>query len=202
MEIDEKFEILLEFIEDGIILKSSLISLFRLILSLHDDFIKFEVYNEEKIEEILVFYTKQLLFPIENIKNFEQDFLNFLSQNSFITDFLIKNDLDESIIRTPLKFQNEFFDLLVKENKLNIDEIEGLRKDIRNLELERAKIVKLRYNIKQRLREYTKCYICFTECNVRLGIYPCKKCFKFVCSIHLFAGGMCINCSKRYIEKS
>jgi len=201
MEIDDNFEILKEFVGEAIILKTCLLSLFKFLLNLYEDFIANNVFDDGRLQEILIYYSKLIIDPINEIKNFEEEFEDFLSLNPSIVEFLNTNKIDFSIVKTPLLFQNKFFDALIREKLLDFEDIEDLSKEIRKLEYERSDILKLRFNIQERVKASTKCNICLVKGKIRIANHTCKRCKKSVCLKHLFAGGMCKYCSKKYIEE-
>ena len=200
MEIDGNFGDLIEFLEESIRIKTCLIALLNFILDIFDGFTNFNLLDERSFCNYVESHIRSTLMQIENFKIFEEEFDVFLSNNLIIFEFLKKNKLDPSIIKTHLKFQYEFIDNLKDQGILELEKIYDLREDVEKLKSERAYINRTIDTLKNELKSREKCFICYNKGNDRIGSHICEKCKRHICSNHLFAGKMCEICAKRYIE--
>ena len=201
MEIDKKLNILARFLDDSLRLKICLSSLFEFILNMYDKFIQYDVYDKERLVDLYYYQTHNILTWIKENKAFEEEFIDFLTKNIDILDFLENNGLDPNVIKTPLNFQFKFIDILEGERKISDEHINDLNKAIEKTYLELSAVNKIRDEIKVRKKEHEKCYICSNKGKMKLGTHKCDNCGRSICLKHLFIEKMCKNCCRTFIQE-
>lgn len=201
MKIDEVLKKLRIIIDESLRLKVQLIEFLKFIEKLIIACLDLNIFEEEEIKSFLKHTSEIILNHYMKLNDFNDRLRKFITNNELAYRFIRENNFDESLMKTSISFQIEFFDLL-NDNKLEISKFKDVIEFIEILENEKSAILEFRELIFNKLDNLTKCCVCNDFGKDKIGLYTCNDCGKNFCRIHLFAADLCEKCSKEFIERS
>ena len=195
MDLNQKLQLLLQFINEGIRRKLYYIRYFEFILYTCYDLIDYHILKIESHKRLI----KATIIPIWNElfknKDFRDKLENFLDENPEINKYIERTNMHYSIIITDLDYQFEFLD---KFENYEYD-IERIEEPIINctkaFKDEIEELIKFKRLLQKEIDKIKSCFICENKC-----LNVCNKCSKCICESHsLF--GYCPTCAEIILEE-
>ncbi len=195
MDLNEKLNFLIDFIDESIGKKIYYINYFEFILGTYFGLIDNGVFNV-KIFRRFISSTKQLIFN-EFLKNndFKDRLGEFLEENLEINKILEKTNMDYSILITNLEYQFEFLDKCDNPD-YNMEECEDqLNKSIKVLRAEFEELLIFQRSIQKKIDNLELCFICNYK-----ALNECIECGEPICEKHS-TSDHCPNCVEKILKE-
>jgi len=201
MKINEILKQLRIFIDESLRYKVQLIEFLKFIEKSILCCLDLNIFEEKEIKSFLKHTSEVILNHYMKLNDFNDRLRSFIYNNELAYNFIYENKFDVSLMKTSISFQIEFLDLL-GDDKLEISKFKEDIEFIEILENEKSALLEFRELLFKKLNNLAKCCVCndFGEANI--GLYVCNNCGKNFCRIHVFAAGLCMKCSKDFIERS
>ncbi len=197
---DENLKELNRYLGESLKIKIFLFEYFKFINNIISEYLKLNLFEKESLLDLLRINTQVYRNHSLKIEEFNSQFELFISKNETIYRFIIENDFDPSLIYTSIKFQYEFIDLIL-EDRIDEHKISEFQEQITILKEERKALYEFSIFLKKKINQLSKCYFCGILGFDNLGFYKCVACQKNLCEEHIFAGNMCDDCARIFIDE-
>lgn len=196
MDLNQKLQHLLQFINEGIRKKLYYIRYFELILFTFCDLIDYHILKMESYKQLINATIQPIWNEFFKNKDLRTKLENFLDENPEINKYIERTNMHYSIIITDLNYQFEFLEKF-ENYEYDVERIEEpIIKYIKELEDEIEELIKFKRLLKKQIDKIKSCFICENKC-----LNVCNKCGKCICESHsLF--GYCPKCAKTILEET